>query len=50
MIHRKHASFDIWALGEDDDEHIGGEEIKSISCLLPKNGTLYPGNYRLFRL
>lgn len=50
---RKHATFDVWSLGEKADEEddndgadVGGEEIKSLSCLLPrksKNGNLYPG-------
>ena len=42
---RKHATYDIWSIG-DDDTPVGGEEIKSISCLLPrksKKGRLYPG-------
>lgn len=45
-VKRKHATFDIWSIGGDDDDlPIGGEEIKSISCLLPKKGKkgkLYP--------
>ncbi|KAG6897873.1 hypothetical protein C0992_009671 [Termitomyces sp. T32_za158] len=51
-LDRKHATFDIWSVGEDggwdggeQDVSIGGEEIKSLSCLLPrksKNGTLFP--------
>ncbi|RDB19192.1 hypothetical protein Hypma_013644 [Hypsizygus marmoreus] len=41
---RKHATFDIWTVGEDDDQDLGGEEIRSLSCLLPrksKKGKLY---------
>ncbi|KAF8894840.1 hypothetical protein BD779DRAFT_1382818, partial [Infundibulicybe gibba] len=43
-IVRKHATFDIWSIG-DDDRVIGGEEIKRLTCLLPrksKKGRLYP--------
>ena len=51
---RKHATFDIWSMGEDDNNNDdadakvggGGEEIKTLSCLLPrksKKGKLYPG-------
>ena len=46
-VKRKHATFDIWSVGGDDDDlPVGGEEIKNISCLLPKKGKkgkLYPG-------
>ncbi|GLB35591.1 putative DNA-directed RNA polymerase I subunit RPA34.5 [Lyophyllum shimeji] len=44
-LNRKHATFDIWSVGEDDEDGGGGEEIKSLSCLLPrksKKGKLYP--------
>ncbi|KAF5318128.1 hypothetical protein D9619_012194 [Psilocybe cf. subviscida] len=44
-IPRKHTTFDVWAVGNDDAQPIGGEEIKSLSCLLPrksKKGKLYP--------
>ncbi|KAG6853096.1 hypothetical protein C0991_006899 [Blastosporella zonata] len=44
-LSRKHATFDIWSVGEEDDGGIGGEEIKALSCLLPrksKKGKLYP--------
>ncbi|KAF7777857.1 hypothetical protein Agabi119p4_3929 [Agaricus bisporus var. burnettii] len=54
-LKRKHNSYDIWSLGDDHDEDqgektteptslIGGDELKSLSCLLPrntKNGKLY---------
>ncbi|KAJ3570327.1 hypothetical protein NP233_g4478 [Leucocoprinus birnbaumii] len=51
-LKRKHTTYDIWSLGEAADEDklvdastiVGGEEIKSISCLLPrksKKGKLY---------
>ncbi|KAF9480892.1 hypothetical protein BDN70DRAFT_856166 [Pholiota conissans] len=43
---RKHMSYDIWSVGDDADNlPTGGEEIKSLSCLLPrkgKKGALYP--------
>lgn len=45
-LNRKYTSFDIWSLGDDDDQDKGGEEIKGISCLLPrksKKGKLYTG-------
>jgi len=42
---RKHATFDIWSVaGDDDDNEVGGEEVKGLSCLLPrkrKQGKLY---------
>ncbi|KAF5386640.1 hypothetical protein D9615_002039 [Tricholomella constricta] len=44
-LKRKHATFDIWSVGEDDEHGVGGEEIKALSCLLPrksKKGILYP--------
>ncbi|KAJ7778781.1 hypothetical protein DFH07DRAFT_795997 [Mycena maculata] len=46
MLQRKHVGYDIWSIGDDAPEElpIGGEEIKAISCLLPrksKKGKLY---------
>ncbi|CAA7260898.1 unnamed protein product [Cyclocybe aegerita] len=44
-LQRKHAAFDFWSVGDDDSQPTGGEEIKSLSCLLPrksKKGKLYP--------
>ncbi|KDR81997.1 hypothetical protein GALMADRAFT_264280 [Galerina marginata CBS 339.88] len=45
-LKRKHTNFDIWSVGDDADNlPIGGEEIKGLSCLLPrssKKGKLYP--------
>ncbi|KAF9009580.1 hypothetical protein BDQ17DRAFT_1235514 [Cyathus striatus] len=46
-LNRKHATFDIWNVGDEDDKEtpVGGEEIKSLHCLLPrksKKGLLYP--------
>ncbi|EPQ50615.1 hypothetical protein GLOTRDRAFT_118288 [Gloeophyllum trabeum ATCC 11539] len=48
-IDRKHTSYDIWSIGEEDDEEkpdvlILGEEMRGLSCLLPrskKGGKLY---------
>ncbi|GBE82795.1 hypothetical protein SCP_0411800 [Sparassis crispa] len=43
-IDRKHTSYDVWSLGDDEIEGIGGEELKEFSCLLPrprKGGKLY---------
>ena len=45
-LKRKHMTFDIWSVGEGDDRAVGGEELKGLSCLLPrqkKKGKLYPG-------
>lgn len=45
-LNRKHSSFDIWSIGDGDEQPVGGEEIKSLSCLLPrkgKKGEFYPG-------
>ncbi|KAH9948141.1 hypothetical protein B0H21DRAFT_690642 [Amylocystis lapponica] len=42
-IDKKHASYDVWSLGEEQGV-VGGEEIKGLSCLLPrlcKGGKLY---------
>ncbi|KAJ3506952.1 hypothetical protein NLJ89_g6571 [Agrocybe chaxingu] len=44
-LQRKHAAFDLWSVGDDDSQPIGGEEIKSLECLLPrksKKGKLFP--------
>jgi hypothetical protein len=46
VLNRKHRSYDIWLVGDDDGQLIGGEEIRGLSCLLPrkkKNGKLYQG-------
>jgi hypothetical protein len=48
-LNRKHATYDIWSVGDnDDDQPVGGEEIKGLSCLLPKkskNGKLFRGDH-----
>jgi len=46
MLQRKHIAYDIWSVGDDEPEElpIGGEEVKGLSCLLPrksKKGKLY---------
>ncbi|KAK7024045.1 hypothetical protein R3P38DRAFT_2956223, partial [Favolaschia claudopus] len=46
MLQRKHVAYDIWSVGEDEPEEmpIAGEEVKGLSCLLPrktKKGKLY---------
>ncbi|KAJ7221573.1 hypothetical protein GGX14DRAFT_430211 [Mycena pura] len=46
VLQRKHVAYDVWAVGDDTPEAlpIGGEEIKGLSCLLPrksKKGRLY---------
>ena len=46
VLKRKHTTFDIWSVGDSDDQPVGGEELKGLSCLLPrkkKKGKLYPG-------
>ncbi|KZT74032.1 hypothetical protein DAEQUDRAFT_285788 [Daedalea quercina L-15889] len=43
-IDRKHASFEVWSLGDSPSDHVGGEELKRLSCVLPrksKGGKLY---------
>jgi hypothetical protein len=38
-LKRKHAAYDVWSVGngdENDDNFVGGEEMKSLSCLLPR--------------
>ena len=49
-IDRKHATYDVWSLGEDDTEAVGGDELRGVSCLLPRqkhNGKLYQGMFLL---
>ncbi|EIN07967.1 hypothetical protein PUNSTDRAFT_104136 [Punctularia strigosozonata HHB-11173 SS5] len=46
-LKRKSAAYEVWSLGQGtgDSLAIGGEELKSLSCLLPrkrKGGKLYP--------
>lgn len=45
-VKRKHATFDVWSVGAEtpDDCPVTGEEIRHLSCLLPrkKKGKLYP--------
>ncbi|KAI0696550.1 hypothetical protein C8T65DRAFT_832752 [Cerioporus squamosus] len=41
---RKHTTYDVWSLGEDETEAVGGDELRAVSCLLPrrkKDGKLY---------
>ncbi|KAI0648400.1 hypothetical protein C8Q79DRAFT_955302 [Trametes meyenii] len=43
-IDRKTTTFDVWNLGEDEADTIGGEELRGVSALLPrskKGGQLY---------
>lgn len=46
-LKRKYMSYDLWDLGDDNGTNlVGGDEIKGISCLLPrkkKKGKLYLG-------
>lgn len=51
ILQRKHTAFDVWNLGDDDNQEIVGEEIKGVSCLLPrknKKGELYLGERSSF--
>ena len=50
-IERKHTIYDVWSLGEDGAEEVGGDELRAVSCLLPrrkKDGKLYQGAFHLF--
>lgn len=46
LLERKHTAYDVWSLGDDHPEHVGGEEIKGLTSLLPrkrKGGKLQRG-------
>ncbi|CAK5264004.1 unnamed protein product [Mycena citricolor] len=54
VLQRKHVAYDIWSVGDDapEDMPIGGEEIKGISCLLPRKtgkGALYSAPHSIAR-
>jgi len=41
---RRSTQYDVWSLGDDDSSNVGGEEMKNLTCLLPrkkKGGKLY---------
>ncbi|OSD02086.1 hypothetical protein PYCCODRAFT_1411456 [Trametes coccinea BRFM310] len=43
-IDRKSTTYDVWNLGEDETDMIGGEELRGVSALLPRSkngGKLY---------
>ena len=43
---RKGTVYDIWSMGDGDTEFVGAEEMRGLSCLLPrkkKSGKLYVG-------
>lgn len=45
-LDRKSATYDVWSLGEEADSVVGAEEMKTLSCLAPrqkKRGKLYLG-------
>ena len=45
---RKHATYDVWSLGEDSHETVGAEEVKNLSCMVPRkkrDGRLFPGTF-----
>ncbi|KAF8835782.1 hypothetical protein BDN67DRAFT_937572, partial [Paxillus ammoniavirescens] len=33
---RKTATYDVWSIGDDDTEVVGGEELRGLSCLIPR--------------
>ncbi|KAJ2911454.1 hypothetical protein MD484_g8958, partial [Candolleomyces efflorescens] len=43
-LERKTMDFDVWSVGEEDADGVVGEEIRQLSCLVPrkKKGKLYP--------
>ena len=50
---KKGVDYDIWHLGDDAHEVIGGEELKNLTCLIPrkkKGGKLYAGMFNPLRL
>lgn len=47
---KKSVDYDIWHLGDNAQEVIGGEELKNLTCLVPrkkKGGKLYAGMFEL---
>jgi hypothetical protein len=49
-LKRKNNTYNVWSLGQESDDNlgVGGEEIKSLSCLLPrkkKDGKLFLGTH-----
>ena len=42
-IERKQTSYDVWTLGDEPSDTIGAEEMKTLTCLLPrkKKGTKF---------
>ena len=50
-VERKNADYDVWQLGDDDADAVGGDELRAISCLLPRHkndGKLYQGVLHIF--
>jgi hypothetical protein len=50
VLHRKHRSYDVWSVGNNEGQPVGGEEVRGFTCLLPrkkKNGKLYKGTLHL---
>ena len=50
IVSAKDSTYDVWQCGDEDEskeeEHISAEELKALSCLLPRKsekGELYPG-------
>ncbi|KIJ63359.1 hypothetical protein HYDPIDRAFT_29611 [Hydnomerulius pinastri MD-312] len=33
---RKNSTYDVWSIADDDTDVIGGEELRGVSCLLPR--------------
>ncbi|KAM5542751.1 hypothetical protein V8D89_003712 [Ganoderma adspersum] len=51
-VDRKSTAYDVWSLGDDDAEAVGGDELRAVSCLLPrrkKNGKLYQAPHAVSR-
>jgi hypothetical protein len=46
-LERRTMDFDVWSVGEEDADGVVGEEIRQLSCLVPrkKKGKLYPGAF-----
>ncbi|KAJ3488566.1 hypothetical protein NLI96_g2757 [Meripilus lineatus] len=36
-IQRKHTSYDVWSIGDELNEYVGGDEVKSLEPLLPQS-------------
>ncbi|EJF62725.1 hypothetical protein DICSQDRAFT_169114 [Dichomitus squalens LYAD-421 SS1] len=51
-IDRKSTAYDVWGLGDDEADAVGGDELRAVSCLLPrrkKGGKLYQAPHPISR-